>query len=88
MKLVDKTDTWSRGNKTYEGRYKKHICTIDFSSSKSFSVNPYWYYTFTNTITDKNYNSLWDGLKFETKEECHDACITAIDKILTDTNKR
>jgi len=79
MRLSDKTERWSMGNKRYEGKYKKHECSIAYSSAH-YSKDPYWYFCY-NGAEDKSYNSLWDGMKYDTKEECHDACIKHIEGI-------
>lgn len=81
MRLTDKTESWSFGCKHLEGKYKGFKCTISFSS-QHYSNVPHWYYVFTNTKTDKIYNSLWDNLKFETQEECHNACVEKINQVL------
>lgn len=81
MRLTDKTARWSFGCKHLEGRYKGFKCTISFSS-QHYSKIPYWYYLFTDTKTDKTFNSLWENLKFETQEKCHDACVEKINQIL------
>jgi len=80
MRLANKTERWSRGNKTLVGKYKKCECNISYSSIH-YSKEPYWYFTYTSK-DDKTFNSLWDELKYNTEEECHDACIAHINSNL------
>lgn len=85
MRLTDKTARWS-ANKRYVGKYKKFNCDIYYSADKGLSCehkpNPYWYYCCTDQETGVSHNSLWDNQKYTSKEECHDACVAYIDKII------
>lgn len=78
MRLTNKTERWSMGNETYKGKYKGYECNISYSS-EYYSKIPFWYFTCTSK-EDKSFNSLWNSLKYNTKEECHDACIKYIDE--------
>lgn len=78
MRLTDKTERWSMGNKTYEGKYKGYKCSIIYAS-EHYNKTPLWYFLCTSK-EDKTFNSLWNELKYNTKEECHDACIEYINK--------
>lgn len=73
MKLSDKTEEFSMGNKTFKGKYKKCECNIYYSR------DGYWYYLCFNVEDTIRFNSLWDNLRYSTKEECHDACVKYID---------
>lgn len=64
MRLSDKTAPWSMGSKTYEGKYKGNKCTISYTS-EYYNKIPYWYFLCTSK-EDDSYNSLWDGLKYDT----------------------
>lgn len=84
MKLTEKTELYSRGNKHLTGRYKNHSVDISYVEYSPFIENltPYWYFSCTNTKTDDSYNSLCDKLKFKTQQECVDAVIKFIDESL------
>lgn len=77
MRLKDVTRRFSSG-KFYEGKYKKFECHINYSS-----YSDSWYYHISsNDKRDIRYNSLWDELKFKTKEDCIEACQKYIDEVL------
>lgn len=81
MRLTEKTDQWSNGQKIFKGKYKKCDCTIYYSVSSIFEreAEPYWYFTCSNKDCTIRHNSLWSKNKYKSKEECHDACIKYID---------
>lgn len=79
MKLVDKTEPYSMGSRNFMGKYKKWICNISYSSRRGFeNETPFWY--FYCKKEDNRFNSLWKELKYNSKEECHDACIKYINE--------
>lgn len=73
MRLSDKTEIWSSGTKRFCGKYKRKECNICYTRER------HWYYYFLGTDDDKSYNSLWDNKIYNSKEECHDACVKYID---------
>ena len=84
MKLIEKTELYSRGNKHFTGRYKNHKIDIEYISYNPFVENltHYWYFSCENLKTNNNYNSLCDKLKFKTQQECVDAATKYIDENL------
>lgn len=76
MKLIDKTRRFSMGNRDFIGKYKKWECNICYSVTSA--VNPFWY--FYCSKEDNRFNSCWENLKYNSKEECHDACVKYIDE--------
>lgn len=78
MRLKDVTGKFDIGSKFYRGKYKKCECHINYSSQDDI-----WYYHILSgegrDIT--SYNSLWNGIKFKTQEECVSACQEYIDKV-------
>ena len=65
------------GNRNFIGRYKKWTCGITYSTTSYTNDKPFWY--FTCSKGGSHYNSLWNDLKYSSKEETHDACIEYID---------
>lgn len=70
MKLVNKTKRWDYGE-MWVGRKKNYEVNINYSSHPLRKENPYWYYTLRKG--NYTYNSLWDELKYKSKEECINA---------------
>ena len=66
MRLKDVTRRFD-SSKFYKGKYKKFECHINYSS---------------NDERDIRYNSLWNGIKFKTQEECVNACQKYIDEVI------
>lgn len=65
-------------DKFYKGRYKKFECYINY-----ISKDDTWYYHISsNDERDIRYNSLWNGIKFKTQEECVIACQKCIDEVI------
>lgn len=57
---------------------KKFECHINYSSNDDI-----WYYcVYSNDERDIKHNSLWNGKKFKTQEECVNACQKCIDKVI------
>ncbi len=75
MRLVNKTQRWDYGE-TWIGRKKNYEVRINFSVHPLKKENPHWYYMLSKG--DYSYNSLWDELKYGSKEEC---AIAAEDKV-------
>lgn len=76
MRLKDITQYFDT-NKFYKGKYKKFDCYITYSSN-----NAIWYYCIdSNDEREISYNSLWNGIKFKTQEECISACQKYIDEV-------
>ena len=82
MKLVDKTEKWSMGDKKLVGKKKKYIVTIHFSAKNLMNDSEYWWYSIFKEDINFAYNSLWDNLKYETQEECVEAAEKKIDELL------
>lgn len=78
MKLFDKTGRYAMGNKQFEGRYRKFVCTIYFASD----INAWYYVINSNDERDIRYNSLWDEIEFKTQEDCIKACQKYIDEVI------
>lgn len=66
MRLKDVSERFD-SSKFYKGKYKKFECHINYSS---------------NDERDIRYNSLWNGIKFKTQEECVNACQKYIDEVI------
>jgi hypothetical protein len=78
MRLKDVTGRFDSGNKFYKGKYKKFECCINYSSNDNI-----WYYHIdSNDERDIRYNSLWNGIKFKTQEDCIKDCQKYIDEVL------
>lgn len=77
MKLYEKVDRHLICSKIYTGRYKGCQCIISDSSEKGQIL--FWYFVCMNKEDTIRYNSLWDGLKYQSCEECHDECVKYID---------
>lgn len=76
MRLKDVTRRFDN-SKFYKGRYKKFECSINYSSNKDG-----WYYCIDSKDEgDIRYNSLWDGVKFKTQEDCIKDCQKYIDEV-------
>ena len=84
MKLTEKTELYSKGNKHFTGRYKNHSVDISYIEYNPLIENliPYWYFSCTNIKIDDSYNSLCDKIKFTTQEGCVDAAIKYINESL------
>lgn len=78
MKLKEKTERYSRGNRDFVGKYKKWNYNICYSTTSYISENPFWY--FYCNKEDNRFNSLWEELRYNSKEECHDACVKYINE--------
>lgn len=77
MRLKDITRHFDN-DKFYKGKYKKFDCRITYSSNDNI-----WYYCIdSNDERDIRYNSLWNGIRFETQEECVIACQKYIDEVI------
>lgn len=77
MRLKDVTGRFD-SSKFYRGKYKKFECCINYSSNDDI-----WYYCISsNDERDIRFNSLWNGIKFKTQEECVIACQKCIDEII------
>lgn len=81
MKLTDKTEKWSMGNKKLVGKKKKYDVIIHFSAKNQMNNSEYWWYSICKKDIDFIYNSLWDKLKFDTQEECVNAAERKIDEL-------
>ena len=77
MRLKDVTRRFD-SSKFYKGKYKKFECHINYSSNDDI----WYYYISSNDERDIRYNSLWNGIKFKTQEECINACQKYIDKVI------
>ena len=83
MKLKDVTGRFD-SSKFYKGKYKKFDCRINYSSNDDI-----WYYCISsNDERDIRYNSLWNGIKFKTQEECVNACQEFIDEVTKDRKEQ
>lgn len=77
MKLKNVTPRFW-GCKRYKGKYRKFECHIN-----QYSSDDSWYYCIdSKDERDIRYNSLWNGKKFKTQEECVSACQNYIDEVL------
>lgn len=77
MRLKDVTRRFD-SSKFYKGKYKKFECCINYSSNDDI-----WYYCIdSKDERDIRYNSLWNGTKFKTQEECVIACQKYIDEAI------
>ena len=75
FKLKKKTNnTRFDFDKTYKGKKKSFIAEIIWSQ-----YHNYWYFLITYP-NDKGYNSLWDGLKLDSQDECEKAAEKYIDE--------
>lgn len=79
MRLVDKTERYSMGNRKLVGRKKNYIVEINFSASNFLDKTTYWWFFLRKEDIGFSYNSLHDGLKYDTQEECVAACEKKID---------
>ena len=76
MRLVEKTGTWDH-DKTFVGKKKGWKVTLTYSSCNISRGTPYWYFLLRKD--NAAYNSLWEKLKYSTKEECLEAAESKID---------
>lgn len=81
LRLTDKTERWSMGNKTLVGRKKNYEVKILFSAKNYVNETEYWWFSIHKKDIKYSYNSLWDSLKFKTKEECVAACEKKVDEL-------
>ena len=79
MRLTEKKEKWSMGDKRFVGKKKNYSVKIFFSAKKPLSDTSYWYYFLSKD--EFSYNSLWDGLKYDTKDACVKACEDKIDEL-------
>lgn len=77
MRLIDKTERYSMYNRRFVGKYKKWACVVSYSAKNYTSEESFWYFTCSKEAN--SYNSLWNELKYSSKEEAHDACVEYID---------
>lgn len=77
MRLKDVTRRFD-SSKFYKGKYKKFECHINYS----FNYDSWYYCISSNDERDIRYNSLWNGIKFKTQEECVIDCQEYIDEII------
>lgn len=82
MRLIDKTERWSMGNKTLVGRKKNYTVKIHFAAKNYLDKTEYWWFSILKEDIKFSYSSLWDDLKYETQEECVLACEKRIDEII------
>jgi len=82
MRLTDKTERWSMGNRTLVGRKKKYLVNINFTAKNHINGVEYWWFFVEKNDMKYAYNSLWDDLKYKTKEECVSACEKKIDELV------
>lgn len=76
MRLVEKTGTWDH-NKTFVGKKKGWKVTLIYSSCNISKEAPYWYFLLRKD--NVAYNSLWEKLKYSTREECLEAAEAKIE---------
>lgn len=81
MRLTDKTERYSMGNKKFVGRKKNYAVEIHFSANSFIDKTTYWWYFLKKEDTGFSYNSLHDGLRYGTKDECVIACEKKIDSL-------
>ena len=79
MKLTNKTARQDYGE-TWVGRKKKYEVRIYYSCHPMRKENPHWYYTLSKD--DYSYNSLWDDLRYESKEDCTSAAENKVDELV------
>lgn len=82
MRLIDKTEKWSMGDKKLVGKKKKYTVNINFSAKNPINNKEHWWYSIFKEDINFTYNSLWDNLKYETQEECVEAAEKKIDELL------
>ena len=67
MRLTNKIGRWDYGE-TWVGKKKKYEVKIYYSAHPMRKEPPHWYYTLSKD--GYSYNSLWDDLKYKSKEDC------------------
>lgn len=82
IKLVDKTERWSMGNKTFVGKKKKFEVHICYSIKSIYSEKEFWYFTLSRKEDDIRYNSLWDNIRFNDKDGCVEAAEKKIEELI------
>lgn len=82
MRLTDKTERYSMGDREFVGRKKNYIVGIHFSAKKILQNSEYWWYSLNKKDAEFSYNSLWDGLKYKTQEECVAAAENKVDELV------
>ena len=81
MRLTNKSGRWDT-DETYVGKKKNCTVTIIFSHKNFMRNEEYWYFLINNKDKKISFNSLWENLRFKTKEECVAACESKIDELL------
>lgn len=69
------------GNVTLVGKKKNYVVKIHFAAKSYIDKSEYWWFFIEKDDIRYNYNSLWDDLKYETKEDCVSACEKKIDEL-------
>lgn len=83
MRLTSKTGRWDYGE-TWVGKKKKYKVKIYYSAHPMRKEPPHWYYTLSKD--GYFYNSLWDDLKYESKEDCVSAAEKKVDELVKSGN--
>ena len=83
MRLTNKTGRWDY-DETWVGRKKNYDVRINYSNHPMRKENPYWYYALSKD--EYSYNSLWDDLEYESKEDCISAVEKKIDELVKSGN--
>ena len=82
MKLREKiTDRWTN-KKVYVGKKNKYNVTVSYAPTDFTGKKDYWYFLIVKEDIDYSYNSLWDKLKYTSKEECIEACEKKIEELI------
>lgn len=84
MRLTNKTLRWDYGE-TWVGRKKNYEVKISYSAHLLNKETPYWYYVLKKG--DYAYNSLWNDLKYPSKEDCVNAAEIKIDELIKTQSK-
>ena len=79
MRLVNKTPRWDYGE-IWVGRKKNYEVRINYASHPMRKEEPYWYFILNKD--SYSYNSLWEDLKYLSKEECVNVAETKIDELI------
>ena len=82
MRLTDKTERWSMGDKKFVGKRKNYNVNIHFAAKNYMNENEYWWYSIQKDDIGFAYNSLWDSLKFNSKEECVKEAEDKVDELV------
>lgn len=79
MRLTNKTERFDMGE-TWVGRKKNYDVSINSHREIRSMTTQYWYFVLSKDR--KTYNSLWDNIRYNSKEECTEGAEKKIEELL------